>query len=137
MTDHLITRQQAQAITEEISEAVTAILSKHGLAEPKIKTTYGDYYQFKVQAAPLEEGANGVNLNSPEAQAYLLDAKYDDDLDPDALGREFTVQGRTFVFTGSLTRGKKFVYAARGEDGRTYKFTSDIRRFLTKDAANA
>lgn len=136
MAEHLVTRQQANVITEEITEAVNAILAKHGLADPKIKTTYGAYYQVKVQATPLAEGPNGVNLNSPEAQAYLAEAKWNDRLDADALGREFTVQGRKFYFAGSLTRGKKFVYSAIGaEDGRVYKFTEDIERFLSKDAA--
>lgn len=137
-TTHLVTKQQSRAITEEISEAISAILSKHGLAAPEIKTTYGDYYQLKIKSTPLAEGPNGVNLNSPEAQAYLRDAEWNDALDPKALGRKFTVQGGEFIFSGSLVRGQKYVYAAtKVSDGKSYRFTRDIERFLEPESDEA
>ncbi len=135
---HLVTKQQSRAITEEISEAVKAILSKHGLAAPEIKTTYGDYYQLRIKSTPLAEGPNGVNLNSPEAQAYARDAEWNDALDPNALGRKFDVRGEEFIFTGSLVRGQKYVYAAtKVSDGKSYRFTRDIERFLAPESAEA
>lgn len=128
MTNHLVPSAKARTITEEVEAAVAAIFEKHGFEAPKSKTTYGDHYAVKLTATPLSEGENGINLNSPEAQGYLVEANYDDTLDPDALGREIVVNGETFIFEGYVSRRPKYPFVARRvSDGKSYKLTDSIR----------
>jgi hypothetical protein len=134
---HLITSQQARLLTEEIEKLVGPIFEKHGFEAPSTKTTYGDRYAVKFESTPFEEGAGGVNLNSPEAKAYVMEARYSDGkLDPEALGREFTVRGETYIFLGSAPRRPKYPYSAkRQRDGKVFKFTREIERHLAKAEA--
>jgi hypothetical protein len=126
-----VTKQQAQSLTKEIQEAVAAILAKHGLADPKVKTTYGDYYKFTLEASPENIGDNGVNMSSKEAVAYT---KFHNayDLPSGLLGKQIVVKGETVTFIGIATTRKKYPYAFRKSDGQTTLYTEAIIPFLTK-----
>ena len=121
MTNHLVSRQKALAVTAELEQAITEVLEKHGLDAPNFKTTYGDRYVLKVETTPLEEGEGGVNLNSPEAQEFKLHAAFFD-MSPTDLGQEFQFGGETFVLLGYISRRPKYPFVARKvSDGRNYK----------------
>jgi hypothetical protein len=120
----------AAGVAREMEAAVRPILDKYGLSG-QARWTYGDYFEFKMKATKFEEGANGVNLNSPEAQMYLLNAKYDPKLSEDAVGRKFRSGGQDFVFLGMNPRAKRYLYLAKRErDGAILKFTDSIEHHL-------
>jgi len=126
-----VTKTQAQSLTKEIQEAVAAILAKHGLADPKVKTTYGDYYKFTLEASPENLDENGVNLSSKEAVAYTnFHNAYD--LPAGLLGKQIVVKGETITFIGIATTRKKYPYAFRKENGETTLYTEAIVPYLTK-----
>jgi len=121
-----VTKKQAADISAEIKVAVEAILKKHGMATSKISTNYGDIYRFKVDAAPLTLGANGVNITSPEAEAYTtLGGAYG--LKPGLLGKVFKSNGTEYAFAGIATSRSKYpLMAVNPLDGKHYFFTESI-----------
>lgn len=128
---HLVPLEQARAITKEIENAANEVLARHGYDSATVKTTYGESYKLKLESAPLNEGPGGINLNSPEARDYLNEARYRDDLSPDALGRKFTQGGETYIFAGYVHRRPKYPFVAiRERDGRSFKFTDAIKVHL-------
>lgn len=133
---HNITRQTATAVAKEVEAAVAAIFAAHGLAAPKVKTTYGDYLKIALESSPEVKGDNGVNLASPEAIAYQrYHSLYK--LPDNALGTKFVVQGKEFVFTGiSPNRPKYPINAVAVADGKGYKFGESVAARITA-AVNA
>ncbi len=119
---HLVPQTEASIITAEIRAAVDAVLDRHGLKAGRMSTRYGDRYEFKIEASPVTEGPNGVNLTSPEATAYLASAKFHG-FDPDALGKEFLLHGKFYVFEGELRRNHKYRWLFREvSTGKNFKF---------------
>jgi hypothetical protein len=122
-----VTKVQAASISDEISAAVEAILTKHGFKAGKVRWNYGDHYAFKVEANPLVLGENGVNLESQEASAYKTFAdSYG--LKPGLLGKKFTSNGQEYAFAGiALSRRKYPFVAVNIIDGKTYFFTESAK----------
>lgn len=69
-TTHQVSKEIAQAITEELRKAAEEIFAKHGLQTTKQVSKYGEWYDFRIEAVAIEEGLNGVNLASKEASYY-------------------------------------------------------------------
>lgn len=65
-----VSKAQAEKISQEIKQAVEAILAANGLSAPKIASKYGEWYEIKITASAVELGENGVNLASPEATYF-------------------------------------------------------------------
>ena len=65
-----VTKELAVQVSAEIKKAVEEILAKHGLAEPKVKTTYGDIYKLVIESSVEAKDASGVNTKSAEAIYY-------------------------------------------------------------------
>lgn len=123
---HNIDRQTAVTVAKEVEAAVAAIFAAHGLAKPKVKTTYGDYLKIALESSPDVKGENGVNTASPEALAYKrYHAVYN--LPENGLGARFFSQGKEFVVTGlSPNRPKYPINAVCVADGRSYKFGTNV-----------
>jgi hypothetical protein len=136
----LVSKATASAITGEIESAVNAILAKHGMDAGKTMVKYGNLYSIKIEATPLAENENGVNVNSPEAQAWeMFGTSYGFDNPTEALGKTFTTSGKTFKFIGFNTKAPKMpVNAVCLEDGKSYKFpTKALRKIEGFDQAKA
>jgi hypothetical protein len=120
-----VSKDKAQAITAEIQAAVQVILEKHELQASKVRTKYGDGYQFSVQADAIEINASGVNLASTESQVWTQVGKSYGFADPvSVLGAEFTQNGKSFKFLGFNPNAVKFPLVAKNlADGKTYKLT--------------
>lgn len=125
-----ITKMQAAAISAEINAAVEAILARHGLEKGRVSTTYGAGYTFKVDAAAVNTGANGVNTSSKEAQAWLANSYFfgvKNRADAEAaLGQKVTVGGRTLVFCGLNPRSTKYPFIVRNENGAMMKVGEEL-----------
>lgn len=128
-----VTKEQAVSITAEIKTAVDAILAKHGLSDPKVKSNYGDYYRFTLEACAKNEGDNGVNLSSKEATYFTkfgytaYDEKWVATELVAPLGTLFTVKGVEYAFGGIASSRKKYpIVGISTADGRTMLFTDAV-----------
>lgn len=105
----LITKNDAIAISTDIENAINAILEKHNLKVNKIRSKYGDEYQFSISASPIKLNDKGVSVTSPEAQEFIMFGKHYGFDNPEAtLGATFISNGKTLKFTGLSTRKSKF-----------------------------
>lgn len=125
-----VSREAARLITEEINTAVQAILARHGLEAGKSSSGYGDYYQFKITANAVQLNERGVNLQSNEAQAWLVNAfqyNFTREQAEAALGKTFTSKGKTMKFLGFESRRPKFpVYAEDTATGERFFLTEPV-----------
>ena len=122
-----VTREQGRIITAEIMAAIKPILAAHGMddtAAPRF--VYGLAYKFSVETAPMVASDSGVNLASAEAAVYAQVAR-GSDLDPDAVGKTYTLNGEPHVFVGFSHKAKRYPYLFRRTDGRVFKFSDDVR----------
>lgn len=109
-----VDKATAKVVTEEIQEAVAAILAKHNLQPGKINFGYGDYYEIKVQAHAIELGLNGVNTASKYATYYTKFGwvAYGDNGEAQQLtaplGTKFTYNNREVIFAGIDSAKRKF-----------------------------
>lgn len=127
-----ISRSEAAALSARITEAISGLLAEAGLdaAGAMPRTTYGEVYKFAVTVPMLDLDENGFNLATPEAQAYAFECSYPQwdgarmvTMDADAIGKTFTMNGQTYTFLGTLTKGRKFRYLAQKADGSKVKVT--------------
>lgn len=113
-----VSKKQAADIMSELEPLIKDALKRHGLDAPKLSWKYGSWFELKVAASELNEGANGVNMSSPEAQYYTrfghstmngvkLEAP---------LGTKFYNQGNDYVFLGIAAKRSKYPIAARRVD---------------------
>lgn len=125
-----ITRGTAARITEEIKAATAEILSNHGLAVPKCKTTYGDSsYKIVLETTLEVRGEGGVNLMSEEAVHYTRygfpDKEGNELVAP--LGTRFTSKGETYVFAGiAASRSKYPIVGVNVDTNETTFFTTVV-----------
>lgn len=138
-----VTKQQAVNITAEIQEAVNAIIAKHGLSGPKVKTSYGDYYKFTLEAFAKNEGVNGVNMSSKEATYFTkfgftaYDEKFNATELVAPLGTKFSGGKpiKEYVFAGIASTRKKYPIAAIDlATGATVFFPEAIAGHINKAA---
>jgi hypothetical protein len=134
-----VTKEQAVSVTAEIQEAVNAILAKHGLTGPKIKTTYGDFYKFTLEAFVKNEGDNGINLSSKEATYFkkfgytAYDAQYNSTELIAPLGTIFTNKGVQYAFGGIAATRKKYpIVGINTTNGTTMLFTDAMVAIINK-----
>lgn len=150
-----VSKAESQAISDEIKEAVLAILAKHNLKVESIKTGYGDNYLFKIEAGKPKIGNNGVDLNSKDATYFLrfgyttfgtgnwkpvetdLGTKYlSDGIKLEAeLGQEFQYGKDTYFFAGVNPRKKLPIVAISKTTGKFYAL-ADSAVSMINEAAN-
>ena len=114
-----VSKATAQAIIEELGPIVKEVLTRHGLEAPKLKWSYGAWFELKATAAVLELGPHGVNMESKEASYYNsfgfsgLDAP---------IGTVFSAKGETYVFAGIAAKRPKYPIYALNISTNTYTF---------------
>lgn len=119
----MITRQQHTQITREIQSALADVFEQHGLVLRTKSGKYGPAYVLTIEGIPAADDGDTVNKNAPEALAYTEAAAFYG-LPADGLGREFIVNGDTFVITGLNERAPKMpVQGTRVSDGKRFKFS--------------
>jgi hypothetical protein len=74
VTQYRVPKELSREITQELMDAAKTVLAKHGLVLEKSSSGYGDSYKFTVSATTVRLGKNGVNLDSAEAQEFVLSA---------------------------------------------------------------
>jgi hypothetical protein len=137
-----ISKTKAQAMIDELSPVIKEIMARHGM-DPKFAWKYGDWFEMKMTASAVEEGPNGVNLNSPEAQYFsrfgFTSYSLNDTLRLSApLGTLFTSKGKTYAFAGIAAKRSKYPIVGRNvADGSITFFTEFVVREINKAAAPA
>jgi len=129
----LVDKQTAQAVTAEIQAALQEILAKHGMEQGKVSIKYGEIYKVTFEATPVALNENGVNVNTPEAQMWLVMGQYRGFANPaSALGTTFTMNSKTFKFVGYNDRASRMpVVAIDVKDGKQYKIDAKALKFIT------
>lgn len=130
-----ITKTQAVAIREELQDAIDAVLTKHGLDKPTIRTTYGDQLRITITASALVLDEAGVNTASAEAVAYeRYHASYG--LDAGLLGTEVTIRDEKWTFLGlALKRTKYPIMLRNAATGKPMLYTTDVVAHINRAAA--
>jgi hypothetical protein len=137
-----ISKTKAQAMIDELSPVVKEIMARHGM-DPKFAWKYGDWFEMKMTASAVEEGPNGVNLNSPEAQYFsrfgFTSYALSQVLQLSApLGTLFTSKGKTYAFAGIAAKRSKYPIVGRNvADGSITFFTEVAVLEINKAAAPA
>jgi hypothetical protein len=132
-----VSKELAVQVAAEIKKAVEVILASHGMAQPKVKTTYGDYFKFTIESSIENKDASGVNMSSVEAIYYSRFGytAYDDDFKATELvaplGTKFTLASVEYAFAGINSRKPKFsISAIRLSDGKTIGLTDAAVPFI-------
>jgi hypothetical protein len=140
-----ISKELASTVSKEIQQAVTDILKKHNLVVSKTSVGCGEWFDYKVTATALEEGPNGVNLSSKEAQYYTKFGytSYDEEFQPTVLtaplGTLFTVSKRVFAFGGINPKKKNCILGIEVLTGRAtaeYYFGETVVRVINGSVLN-
>lgn len=105
----------------ELEPLIEAALKRHGLDTPKLTWKYGAWFELKVSSSVVEEGLNGVNVGSPEAQYYtrfghstMSGVKL---VAP--LGTIFPMKGDNYQFIGIASKRSKYpIMTKRMSDGQ-------------------
>ena len=120
-TQMTISKQKAADIMTELGPLIEATLKRHGLDAPKLTWKYGSWFELKATSSVIEEGLNGVNLGSPEAQYFTrfgymtmngvkLEAP---------LGTIFSIKGDNYQFIGIAAKRSKYpIVTKRMSDGQ-------------------
>jgi hypothetical protein len=139
-----VSKELAVEVAAEIKKAVEAILASHGMAKPKVKTTFGDIFKFTIESSVEQKDPSGVNINSAEAVYYTRfgHVVYDDDFKATELvaplGTKFTSGGVEYAFAGINSRKPKFsISVVRVSDGATLGMTDTVVPLLNRTAALA
>ena len=142
-----ISKAQSEVLISELKPAIEAILARHGM-DTKFAWKYGAWFELKLTATSVEEGPNGVNLGSPEAQYFTkfgyttyepIAAVMSGAVSLDApLGTLFVSSGKTSAFAGIAAKRSKYPIVGRNvADGSITFFTDAIVRKLNGAAAAA
>lgn len=129
-----ITRDDARLYRREMEEALAEFCAKHNL-DLKIGTIHmlTSSVSVKLELVQKAEGPGGINVNLPEAQAYLkIGHRYD--LLPGKLGVIFTTNdGTEYIFQGIAPRRTQYPFSAtRRRDGKAFKFGRSIVRAINE-----
>lgn len=120
-----VSKETAKAVSEDLSAAIATVLAKHGLVEQRVSIKYGEVFKLSLTASGVEMSAEGINLASPEAEAYRrFGADYG--LKPDLLGKTITMRGKNYTFTGLALKRSKYPFAFTGPTGKPIVFTADV-----------
>lgn len=142
-----ISKTKAEDISSELKPLIAEVLKRHGM-DAKFAWKYGAWFELKVTASAVEEGANGVNLGSPEAQyftrfgfsalAMTASGAYTDVKLEAPLGTLFVSRGTTYAFAGIASKRKKYpIYAINISDGTATFFTEHVVATINSAAASA
>lgn len=129
-----VSKELAAAISAEIAEAVKAVIKKHGLAYESSKSSYGDFYEYKIRAAAVQM-KNGINTQTKEARQFVLQAPYygfTDETAEAALGSSIIVEklGECRLYGCSPRKRTRPLILMRVADGKTYECSISYLRFI-------
>ena len=133
-----VTKQEANALMKELSEAVKTICKKHNLELSKSSAKFGDFFSYNIQAVKVKKGKGGVNLASPQAKLYekygyeKFDFSNGKTIKLKAkLGKKFNYDNKQFVFAGIRGGSGKHQIVCIS-NGQTYYFDENIISLLNK-----
>lgn len=116
-TNQNITREQARAITAELTAAITDVFAHHGLTAPTLKTTFGLEYKVTASGSPIVLNDRGANTATPEATAYAVYGRgYG--LSDGLLGVTVSIGGKQATFAGIAAKRAKYPFAFDIDGGK-------------------
>ena len=136
-----ISKQKAADVMTELEPLIEAVLKRHGLDAPKLSWKYGAWFELKVSSSVVEEGLNGVNLGSPEAQYFTRFGFSGHSMGAETkleapLGTRFSVKGTEYVFIGIAAKRSKYPIASRRvADGQVTFWPEGVIRTINAAAS--
>lgn len=116
-------------IGKDVEKALESVATKYGISIKKGSGSYSDNnFTLKIEMATLSESGE---VQSKEMSNFKSYAKVLGMSEKD-LGKEFKVNGKTFVLSGYLPRSRKYpLLATNKQDGKQYKFPlEDVKNLL-------
>ena len=125
-----VNRQTFKHIREAMDAALAKVGEELGLSLTTGRGSFDRGEQFgsiKVEIKTLNK--DGTE-NTEEAAAFSMSAGFSK-INPDALGKTFTIRGKTFTIKGWKSRARKRPVLVVCDDGKDYVFDTDtIRSFF-------
>ena len=141
-TTHAVSREKAKEITEEIKRYAEQLLSEHGLSVQKIRSNYGDYYKFTIEASMIQISDDGIDMGSEYVQRYqqagyfaVVDAQVMHLTAP--VGTRFSHRGEEYLLIGVRARGKMKIIAKPADSDDMVLFTDEIIPIINKAGETA
>lgn len=121
-------RTNVRLLSQEIEATLKTLAEKYGITLKTGRGTFrSDNFTLKLEAAVIGDNGQAVTKEVSEFQNYaaLLG------LQPDDLGKPFTLRGQTYIITGAKLSSRKYPVLAKNTNGKVYKFTAeDVKRGL-------
>lgn len=130
-----ISKAKLQEISAELTPFIEEVLKRHGLSDPKMQWKYGTHLELKMSASLLDEGPQGINLASEQAQYYARFGYHGLTAD---LGTVFEHKGMRYAFAGIAARRPKYpLYAKNLSTGDYHFFPEQAIALINSAAAKA
>ena len=128
-----VSKEKAKQITAELELEIKKVLAKHGMEMNDASTKFGDLYSFKFEASTLNLGANGVNLNTREAQEMMrFGFNYGLKNPEKVLGTKVKLGGRQMIIAGLNIRKKNAPVVCKDDAGNFYAVSELVLAGLEK-----
>lgn len=131
-----VSSKDCTIISQEILEAVIPILNKHGFDTNALKRSsgYGDRFSIKIDAFRKSNSNSEVNENTEYARTFNMFATFYG-VNPEALGRDFIMNGESFKIMGLNRRARKSPFIIKSNvSGKEYRCgESPIKLNFPKD----
>lgn len=131
-----VSKETASIVAKEIADAANEILARHGLEKSKQTAKYGSVFKITIEANATNWNERGVNLASPEAQAWLsFGGSYGFKNPAEALGQVFSVPMKgaikTFKLIGLNGDAERFPVVVQDvTDGTKSRLTHVTLKFI-------
>ncbi len=121
----MLTKKEFENFRTETEEALKEIAEKYNVTITAGKIKYSEA-EFALTIDVKKKEVNGKSFEQAEFEKYCF--LYH--LKPEDYLKSFKTSGKNFVITGFKPNRPKFPIIAKGEDGKSYKFTEDILKML-------
>lgn len=139
---HLVSKDLAKQISDEIKRYAEELCAQHGLQVQKIRSNYGDYYKFSIEASMIQISDDGIDMGSEYVQRYqqagyfaVVDAQVMHLRAP--VGTRFTHAGKQYLLVGVRARGKDKIIAKRADSDDMVLFIDEIIPVINKAGETA
>jgi len=121
----MLSKKEFEAFRNELEEATKALANKYNV---NIKAGHIKYTNnsFNLGLEVTKKEINGKSFEQVEFEKLCLLYGFK----PEDYNKQFTSHGRKFAIYGFNNRARTMPILAKGEDGKNYKFSTEVKRLL-------
>jgi len=122
----MLSKKEFDAFRKETELALIELAKKHNvnIEAGKIKYT-SDSFNLDLKVTKKE--VNGKSFEQSEFEKYCVLYGFQ----PEDYNKSFVTSGRKFKLIGFKTSARTMPVLAQSEDGKSYKFGTDVKRLLS------